>query len=252
MDPFQVRMDFLALLKRLNASQQSIHKIVAFALQYAKTCADDIWDCIMAECEKGSSNTRVNVLFLLDVFLADDFASPAAEVDVYRALALRDLTAIVDMVMPPDSWDAVLNLGSTRQILRSWQAKRVYDAGVLSHLIDTVEERAAVVREKVAEKQIPAVAPLSGTEILQRVEEDRERHKRLRENSWKLPPMSYVHALDNTRPNERLEPMAIEFDELWDNTSDVNEDDLENIREESAYWWGTPAPSIPSPVPPRS
>lgn len=52
MDPFQVRMEFLGLLKCLNASQQSIQKIVAFALRYSHKCADNIWDCIMTECAK--------------------------------------------------------------------------------------------------------------------------------------------------------------------------------------------------------
>ena len=52
MDAFQVRMEFLDLLKRLNASQQSIRKTAAFALRYANKCADNIWDCIMTECSK--------------------------------------------------------------------------------------------------------------------------------------------------------------------------------------------------------
>ena len=56
MDPFQVRLDFLELLKRLNASQQSIQKIVAFALRHATRSADDIWDCIMTECARVSAN----------------------------------------------------------------------------------------------------------------------------------------------------------------------------------------------------
>ena len=52
MDPFQIRMDFLDLLRRLNASQQSIRTIVSFALRYAMQSADDIWDCVMTECSR--------------------------------------------------------------------------------------------------------------------------------------------------------------------------------------------------------
>mgnify|MGYP002712297081 FL=1 len=118
MDPFQVRMEFLELLKRLNASEQSIRNIVAFALQYATRCPDDIWACVMTECRKAPSNTRINVLFMLDSFLADDFETNPEEVAVYRTLATRDLPAIIDMVVPPDSWDAVLNITSTRQVRR--------------------------------------------------------------------------------------------------------------------------------------
>ena len=54
MDPFQVRMDFLELLRRLNASQQSMRKVVSFALHYAFSSADDIWDCVMTECARVS------------------------------------------------------------------------------------------------------------------------------------------------------------------------------------------------------
>lgn len=116
MDPFQIRMEFLELLKRLNASEQSIRKTVAYALRYATRCPDDIWDCVMTECSKAPSSMRINVLFMLDAFLADDFETSPEEVAVYRKLAVRDLPGIIDMVVPPDSWDAVLNLTSTRQV----------------------------------------------------------------------------------------------------------------------------------------
>jgi len=55
------------------------------------------------------------MLFMLDAFLADDFQNNA-DVAVYRALAMRDLEALVDMVVPTNSWDAVINVGSTRQV----------------------------------------------------------------------------------------------------------------------------------------
>lgn len=53
MDVFQIRLDFLALLKRLNASQQSMQKTLAFADRNVKA-SGDIWDCILAEAAKVS------------------------------------------------------------------------------------------------------------------------------------------------------------------------------------------------------
>lgn len=53
MDVFQIRLDFLALLKRLNASQQSMQKALAFADRNMKA-AGDVWDCIVSECGKVS------------------------------------------------------------------------------------------------------------------------------------------------------------------------------------------------------
>lgn len=52
MDPFQIRLDFLSLLRRLTASQQSIAKLVAFASVHAPKARNDIWDCIVSETAK--------------------------------------------------------------------------------------------------------------------------------------------------------------------------------------------------------
>ena len=80
---------------------------------------------------------------MLDAFLADDFETSPEEVGVCRTLAVRDLPAIIDMVVPSDSWDAVLNITSTRQILASWESKRIFDPRLLNSLQETIEQRAA-------------------------------------------------------------------------------------------------------------
>ena len=53
-DAFEARMQFLQLLKKLNASAQSIQKVVGFAVKYGARCGEDIWEVIMDECEKVS------------------------------------------------------------------------------------------------------------------------------------------------------------------------------------------------------
>lgn len=53
-DPFDVRMQLLSHLKKLNASQQSIQKVVQFAVKYGARCGEDLWDCMIEECEKVS------------------------------------------------------------------------------------------------------------------------------------------------------------------------------------------------------
>lgn len=55
-------------------------------------------------------------------------------------------------------------------------------------------------------------------DILRRIEEDRERHKRLRESLWVVP------ANDD----------EWEFQHAWDNTSDLCDVDFEVMREEMA------------------
>lgn len=54
-DPFDVRMQLLSHLKKLNASQQSIQKVVQFAIKYGARCGEDLWDCMIEECEKVST-----------------------------------------------------------------------------------------------------------------------------------------------------------------------------------------------------
>jgi len=60
---------------------------------------------------------------------------------------------------------------------------------------------------------------LDKKQIEQRIEEDRERHKRLRENIW---------AVQKTAGDEDAE-----FDKLWDETSDLGEDDFILYQEEA-------------------
>lgn len=86
---------------------------------------------------------------------------------------------------------------------------------------------------------------LSRDEIVRRIEEDRERHKRLREKRWvqTIPPTSFpiqnpAYALAVFAEGDRL-PMDIEFENEWENTSDWNEDDDEIVREEMALCFGT-------------
>lgn len=75
-------------------------------------------------------------------------------------------------------------------------------------------------------------------------------HKHLRENSWKLPPMSYLHALSPMHGSTSLAPgeeqqdaadaISIEFEQQWENTSDLNEDDMRQNSEDYSLWWGCP------------
>jgi hypothetical protein len=37
-----------------SSSQQSIQKVVAFALKYFSRCGEDLWECIIEECQKVS------------------------------------------------------------------------------------------------------------------------------------------------------------------------------------------------------
>jgi CTD kinase subunit gamma len=53
-DAFEARLQFLQLLRKLNASAQSIQKVVGFAVKYGAKCGEDLWEVVMDECEKVS------------------------------------------------------------------------------------------------------------------------------------------------------------------------------------------------------
>lgn len=85
---------------------------------------------------------------------------------------------------------------------------------------------------------------LTRNDIFKRIEEDRERHKRLRERRWVqpiahnpstyLPPQlaSFMPLTDDGDGEEEL-AIDIEFENEWETTSDWNEDDDDAVREEN-------------------
>lgn len=57
--------------------------------------------------------------------------------------------------------------------------------------------------------------------------------------------MSYLHALDPPKTEGQMgthpppvDVVSLEFEQHWDTTSDLNEDDLDYMREETLHWWG--------------
>ncbi|KAI8968829.1 CTD kinase subunit gamma CTK3-domain-containing protein [Trametes punicea] len=249
MDPFEVRMQFLTLLKRLDASQQSIKKIVGFAVKYFQSCGEDLWDCIVEECQKGSLNNRINLLYLLDTLCEVCLASkppPGAgqPSSSYVDYVSRDLRNIVDYVVP-EGRQGLPNLMSTRQILESWRSKRMVDPQKVDEVIASLDERRAAASASAARAASPdsSVGALSRDDIKRRMEEDRERHKRLRERRWVQPvgqnssapmaPLASFMPLTDEDDGVRELALDIEFDNEWETTSDWNEDDDEAVAEEN-------------------
>ncbi|KAK6909841.1 hypothetical protein I204_04756 [Kwoniella mangroviensis CBS 8886] len=181
-DPFEARMQFLQLLRKLNASQPSIQKVVGYAIKYGSRCSEDLWECIVEQCGKGSLNTRINILYFLDTLL--EASLPLGPVDApYPQLVTQNLQDIVGKVVP-DGRDGVLNLRSAKQILESWRLRRVIDHDVVEEALKFLEGRTH--SDDSSNKRSHEQA-FSKNEILRRMEEDRERHKRLRERIWILP-----------------------------------------------------------------
>ncbi|KAI0782954.1 CTD kinase subunit gamma CTK3-domain-containing protein [Abortiporus biennis] len=264
MDPFEVRMQFITLLKRLNASQQSIQKVVGYALKFFSRCGEDLWDCIIEECQKGSINSRINILYFLDSLcetslLARSYpgaAGPEGKPNstYYVDFVSKDLAKIVELVVPAGR-EGLPNLMSTKQILESWRTKRVVDPQKVDEVLSILDRRKDAM-DISSDFPSNSSSTLPRQEVFKRIEEDRERHKRLRERRW-VQPVSHTNIQSNvgtqlasfmplTDDKDGGEELAldIEFENDWETTSDWNEDDQEDTLEENELCY--PPPSIPT------
>ncbi|THU96741.1 hypothetical protein K435DRAFT_858212 [Dendrothele bispora CBS 962.96] len=262
MDPFEVRMQFLTLLKRLNASQQSIQKVVSFAVKFFPPCGEDIWDCIVEECQKGTINSRINILYFLDSLCetcllvksrSSSMGNSEAANSLYVDYVARDLGKIIEYVVPSGR-EGLPNLTSAKQMLETWRTKRVIDSQIVDPVLTTLEDRTASKDEQDQEPDAPTVKSSNGKrstslprqEVFKRIEEDRERHKRLREKRWvqpithnlssqtQLPQLTSFLPLTERGDGDLELSIDIEFENDWETLSDWNEDDDEACLEENA------------------
>ncbi|KII95454.1 hypothetical protein PLICRDRAFT_48412 [Plicaturopsis crispa FD-325 SS-3] len=254
MDPFEVRIEFLTLLRRLNASQQSIQKVVGYARKYFSSCGEDLWDCIVEECQKGSINNRINIFYFLDALCETSLIyrthpkAPGPEASSssasYVDYVARDLEKIVEYVVP-EGREGLPNLNSTKQILENWRTKRFVDPQKVDDVMTALEKRDTPADDSSTEAPSrPPGTTLPRAEIFKRIEEDRERHKRLRERRWvqpvshnpsnhMLPQLASFLPLTDARDGEEELTLDIEFENEWETTSDWNEDDDEAAQEEN-------------------
>ncbi|GAO48830.1 hypothetical protein SAICODRAFT_70793 [Saitoella complicata NRRL Y-17804] len=212
MDPFDGRLKFTDLLRRLNASQLSAGKCASFAIKQ-KHLDEDLFSCVIEELEQTSMNARVNILYFLET-LCD--ASVKAGVLSYRSLLASSIGAIVDAVAPEGAAGSA-NVATVRKVLANLRVKGYLEENTLAGVETTLAGREA--SQPVA---IPGSQSFSKGEILRRMEEDRERHKRLRENIWAIPPQRY--------PGDE----NVEFERAWEQTADLDQGDYEEMREHNA------------------
>ncbi|KAF7726522.1 hypothetical protein EC973_008653 [Apophysomyces ossiformis] len=191
-DPFECRLNFLALLNKLNASQQSIYKVANYAMRHRRL-AEDLYSCLIDELDKASLNARLNIIYVFDAIFS---ASLKSRFTGYVDLTRRDLPRIIQAVVPNDP-KGVVNIPNTRKILTHWKQKCIFDASEIEQAEKPLLEREASVGTTTTSDGF------SREDILRRMEEDRERHKKLREEIW-------------IRSAE--EANDAEFEQIWETT----------------------------------
>ncbi|KAJ8071932.1 hypothetical protein OCU04_002236 [Sclerotinia nivalis] len=232
MDPFEVRIRFTQYLQHLNASVTSANKTAQYALKY-REMDEDLHSCILEQLERNSMNNRANIMYFIEILC--DMASREGHDDYVRMIQ-RDILRVVDAVAPEDGSGAA-NVKVVRKVLQGLQQKSFLLSQTVTEIEECLKERDtqpdALLSSPPAENEANGngtsqqatpkqtktngVARLDKRQIEQRIEEDRERHKRLREHIWAVPV---------TGPNS-------EFDKLWDETSDLGDDDMDLYEEEA-------------------
>ncbi|KAI0127536.1 CTD kinase subunit gamma CTK3-domain-containing protein [Xylariales sp. AK1849] len=241
-DPFEVRIRFSSQLQHLNASVVSAQKAAQYALKYG-AMSEDLHSCILEQLEKNSMNTRANIMYFIEPFL--ELAQRDQTKNDYVRRMQRDIIRVVDAVCPEDGSGAA-NVKVVRKVLQGLNEKSFLSGQTVAEIEELLRERAAAslgdmglsspangdggssgahegtVRngsttgavdsaQGASAKSTRNGAPplkLEKRQIEQRIEEDRERHKKRRENVWVTP----------REGKQRRQ-------KVWDDGSDVGEDD---------------------------
>ncbi|KAF9435016.1 hypothetical protein BGZ76_007029 [Entomortierella beljakovae] len=209
MDPFEARLEFLSLLGKLNASQYSIQKVGNFAMRN-RNLHEDLYSCIVEELEQAPSiNAKMNIFYVLDSICQQ---SHKAGFSGYIDLIQRNLPKIIDTVTPSGPKGNV-NVAGTKKVLEIWRIKKLFQENVIDNV-----EIPLLSRNLGVSGTANTDAAFSKDDILKRMDEDRERHKRIREEIW-------------IRPND--EDAHAEFLQNWEETSDLEDNDYEDIEAEN-------------------
>lgn len=154
----------------------------------------------------------------------------------------RDILRVVDAVVPSDGSGAA-NVKHVRRVLNGLQSKSVLSTETVDEIDACLKERdnypedlleskapeggdennnadeaaaAAAARGDILKAGSSAKIKVDRRQIEQRIEEDRERNKRLREIIWTVPSHDKG-----------------EVDKVWDDLSDIGEDDFLQTSEEA-------------------
>lgn len=229
-DPFEVRLRFSHLLTHLSASQTSSMKTAAFALKH-RDMDEDLHSCILESLDASSTsmNSRANIMWFLEPFC--DMAGKDADGHVpYVDFIRRDILRIVGGVIGGRGGTVSANIKVARKVVESLKTKNVLGDELVKDIENELKRREHERKDggeeedkekESKEKVVSRPKDKNGHKvdkraIEQRIEEDRERNKRLRESVW---------AIDGGDEDE--------LSKLWEETSDLNDDDYVIAREEA-------------------
>ncbi|CAO3623772.1 unnamed protein product [Cunninghamella echinulata] len=198
----------------INASQQFIQKTARYAVKYIQL-SEDLYSCFLEEIESTSINTRLNLLYVLDCILS---MSRKIQFEGYTELTKPNVLRIIQAVAPSDN-KGIVNVSNTRKLLQHWRERNYFDEDIILQ----AEQSLVSSGENLATKNESSdTSGFSKIDILNRMEQDRERHKRLREEMWR---------------RSAEESSDTEFEQLWETTDDfdINTDGAEIMEQNKIY-----------------
>lgn len=161
-------------------------------------------------------NTRANIMFFVETLCIKSREGGHSEP---IGMMQRDMWKIVDGVAPPDASGAA-NVKIVRKVVNDMARQDFLTKDLASDIQDRLKNRAAAPSpsEEIKSKHsVPSGSSSRRRAIQDRIEADRERHKKARETSWAIH--SDNHA---------------EIEQLWDDASDVDDDDYMDGQEDLA------------------
>ncbi|KAJ1954672.1 hypothetical protein EC988_002306 [Linderina pennispora] len=204
-DPFEARLLFSNMLDNLTGAQPTIDRVSSFAIKNT-TVADNLMDCILEKLDKLSIAPRLNLLFVVDAILAGNSRNSTTD---WHDLVAKEVFAIVQAAIPENS-SGDANIQQARKVVIGWKRKGYFDKALMEKIEKLFANRVG--------GSTTTGSGMRHQEILKRIEEDRERHKRHKEDLW-------------IRPVD--EPEEDELNSYWETTSDFNDADWQEITEEN-------------------
>jgi len=181
-------------------------------------------------------NNRANIMYFIEHLC--DMAERENHQDYVRMMQ-RDILRIVDAVAPEDGSGAA-NVKVVRKVLNGLNTKNFLLTQTVLEIEELLKERdtsPGLAHDKedaemggmdreTGEKKTNGVVRLDKKLIEQRIEEDRERHKRLREKMWAVP--------GNT--NEEYAVVADDASDFGDDDEMQFEEDMDDEVEGGIIW----------------
>jgi CTD kinase subunit gamma len=221
MDPFEARLQFIKVLQRLNASTQANDAAILFVLKN-HDLEEDLYSCVLEELDKSSLNARLNIFYFLEALCENPDASSRVN---YSTWMCRDIQVIVDKVVPSNNV-GVVNVSPSRHIVENLYRKGLLSVEKYENVVKLLKSREELLESSKVIANVQDTTAydstgsleLSNKDILRRMDEDRERTKRIKENIW---------AIDYKQDGDS------EFNILWKSLGPLGRLDYEQMQDDN-------------------